>query len=147
MPQAISAAHALAQHLLAYEATQGALADPAGDAAIRTCAHLRDVVARIAGVAGFHALLARALTLAQREIPWLAAVSVTAEGVLVGFSEAAQAQDAAAATAGSQVLLTHLLGLLHTFIGEALTRRLVEDGWPALPVNPPPPSSAQEIDR
>jgi hypothetical protein len=131
MPQAMSVAHALAQQLLASAATQGPPGEPPGQAVIRACDTLRGALVRFAGGAGFHSLLARALTLTQRDVPWLAAVVVADEGALTGFAEAAQGQAPAAVTAGGQALLGHVLGLLHTFIGDALTRRLLADAWPA----------------
>jgi hypothetical protein len=148
MPQQVPAppaAHALAQQLLAYEATNGTPAEPVGQAAVRVCAELRVVVSRFAGGAGFHSLLGRALALAQRDDPWLAAVTVTAEGALTGFAEAAQGQDPAAVTAGGQALLGHFLGLLHTFIGDALTLRLLTDGWPDASFDVAPPGRQETI--
>jgi len=146
MPETMSAAHALAQQLLAYEVAQGLPAEPVGQAAVRACDTLRGAVVRFAGGAGFHSLLGRALTLAQRDVPWLGAVTVTAEGALAGFAEAAQGQDPAAVTAGGQALLGHVLGLLHTFIGDALTLRLLADGWPASFLDTSPPGT-QETPR
>jgi hypothetical protein len=140
MSQAIPLPHALAQQVLAVETAHGTPAEPPGQAAVRTYAQLRDSFARFAGVAGFRSILARALTLAQRDAPWLAAVTVADDGALAGFGEAAMAQDPAAARAGGQALLTHFLGLLHIFVGEALTRRLLADAWPDAPFGPPPPA-------
>jgi hypothetical protein len=134
MPQ-VSAAHTLAQQILNDTATQ----DPtglAGQVVIRAFEQLRGALVRLIGVEGFRALLTRA----QREAPWLAAVTVTAEGALVGFSEAAHGQDPAAVTAGGQALLAHFLGLLHTFIGETLTLRLLADGWPDASFDAAPPA-------
>ena len=139
MPQVPPAAHAVAERLLAYERTQGPPAEPPGQAVVRACAKLGVSFSRVAGVAGFRSLLARALTLAQREAPWLAAVAVTGEGALAGFGEEARAQDPAAVAAGGCALLTQFLGLLHLFIGEALTGRLLADVWPEAPGDPPPP--------
>ena len=139
MPQALPAVHAVVQQILAYEITQGTPAEPPGQAAVRACEHLRIVFSRFAGVAGFRSLLARALTLAARDVPWLASVEVTAEGALAGFGEGAQVQDPAAAVAGGSALLTQFLGLLHTFVGEALTVRLLADVWPDALFDPPPP--------
>jgi hypothetical protein len=138
MYQASSAAHTLAQQVLAYEATQGMPVEPPGQAAVRACERLRVSFSRFAGGGGFRSVLTRALTLAQRDVSWLAAVSVTAEGALAGFAEGAQAQDPAAAAAGGSAILTQFLGLLHTFVGDALTRRLLADGWPDAPFDPPP---------
>ena len=105
---------------------------------LRACERLRVSFSRFAGGVGFRSVLTRALTLAQRDVPWLAAVSVTAEGALAGFAEGAQAQDPAAAAAGGSAILAQFLGLLHTFVGDALTRRLLADGWPDAPFDPPP---------
>lgn len=138
MHQAAPTAHILTQQVLAYEARQGTLAEPQWQAAVRVYAQLGVAFSRLAGVAGFRSVLTRALTLAQRDVPWLAAVSVTAEGALAGFAEGAQAQDPAAAAVGGAAILTQFLGLLHTFVGDALTRRLLADGWPDAPFNPPP---------
>ena len=69
----------------------------------------------------------------------LAAVAVTEEGALAGLLEGAPAQEPAAAAAGGQALLAQFFGLLYTFVGEALTRRLLADAWPDAPVATPPP--------
>jgi hypothetical protein len=130
MSQATPAAHAVAQHLLAYEATQGTPAEPQKQAMDRVCEKLRASFSRFAGVAGFRSILTRSLTLAQRDTPWLVSVEVTVDGALAGFGEGAQAQGPAAAAAGGCAILTQFLGLLHTFVGEPLTRRLLADVWP-----------------
>ncbi|HEX5453228.1 MAG TPA: hypothetical protein VFX06_05495 [Stellaceae bacterium] len=82
----------------------------------------------MAGVAGFRSLLSRALALADGEIRWLKAVHVDANGSLEGLDEA-QLSDAEIAE-GEAVLVAHLLGLLVTFIGEALTLHLLHEAWP-----------------
>ncbi|HEX7547493.1 MAG TPA: hypothetical protein VF417_00725 [Candidatus Methylomirabilis sp.] len=138
MLQATPAAHAIAQHLLAYEATRGTPAEPPGQAAVRACEQLRVMLSQLVGVAGFRSLLTRALTLAKRDVPWLASVEVTGDGALKGFGEGAQAQHPAAA-AGGHALLAQLLGLLHTLIGEALTVRLLAGAWPVIAFDPSPP--------
>ena len=139
MQHATPVAHTLAQQVLAHETAQGAPAEPPWNAAVRAVERLRDSFSRFAGVTGFRSILARALTLAQPEAPWLAAVEVTADGALAGFVEEAQAQDPAASVAGSCALLTQFFGLLHTFVGEALTRRLLADTWPDAHVDTTPP--------
>lgn len=139
MPQDMSAAHTLAQQVLGYEATQGTPAEPPGGVAVRACEKLRVWFSRFAGVAWFCPILARALTLAQRDAPWLASVEVTADGALAGFGEGAQARDPAAAVAGGLALLTQFFGLLHTFVGEAMTLRLLADVWPGAPFGTIPP--------
>jgi len=91
----------------------------------RVCDKLRRPITTLAGAAGFRSLLARALTLAKRESPVLGAWEVQADGSLQGLNgEAAQS---------GAVLIAHLIGLMITFIGEALTLRLLHDVWLDLP--------------
>lgn len=92
------------------------------------CEKLRQPLSMLAGVAGFRSLLSRALALAGDEVRWLKAVHVKADGSLEGLDEA-QLSDAEIA-AGEAVLVARLIGLLVTFIGEALTVHLVQEAWP-----------------
>jgi hypothetical protein len=61
-------------------------------------------------------------------------VHVGADGSLVGFEAIAQSieqsQKAEASEQAGIVLITHILELLVTFIGESLTLGLVRDAWP-----------------
>src|SRR5437868_1759344 len=54
-------------------------------AACRVGEKLRPPLAALMGNTGFHALLSRALALAQAEIPWLRAVHVKADGSFGGL--------------------------------------------------------------
>jgi len=85
---------------------------------------LRRVLSTLLGAGGFNALLARAVTLAKAEAPALSALRVQADSSLLGLSEDAGSAD------GEVVLVAHILGLLVTFVGEALMLRLVNDAWP-----------------
>jgi hypothetical protein len=115
----------LAQRLLSFEATTGGLSNAKTPAALIVCEKLRRPLSSLAGTAGFRSLLGRALTLAKRETSVLETVQVKEDGSLEGLNgDAKQAGD---------VLITHLLGLLETFIGEPLTLRLLNDVWPDLP--------------
>ena len=119
----------LAQRLLAYEAVAGENSEPAESAAFRVFAKLRLALITLAGLAGFRSLLSRALTLARADAPDLSAVEVAADGSLKGLDElASQAEEEA--QEGGVVLITQLIGLLLTFIGNDLTLRLVQDVWP-----------------
>ena len=93
---------------------------------------LRPMLSRLMGNTGFRTLLARALTLAAMETPWLSTVKVNAEGSLDGWEELHAQLGPAKFLEGRVVLLAHLLGLLEAFIGEDLTVRLVSDVWPKL---------------
>ena len=119
----------LARRLLALEAKNPTATDTQGDKAVRVCEKLRMSLTRFAGADGFTALLGRALALARADDPSLQTVKVTADGCLEGFDQFAADNtnvDAEAAIA----IITHLLGLLATFIGEPFTLRLVREAWP-----------------
>ncbi len=95
-----------------------------------TCEKLRPNLATLMGNGGYHALLSRALALAQAEVPWLRAVQVKADGTLEGVEEHHAQLDPDELFEGRVVLLAQLLGLLVAFIGENLTLRLVREVWP-----------------
>lgn len=115
----------LAQQLLAYEEVEANPAMANVQTVSRVCDKLRRPLTTLAGAAGFRSLLARALTLAKQESPALSAWEVQADGSL-------QAVNGEAAQSGA-VLIAHLIGLMITFIGEALTLRLLHDVWLDLP--------------
>ena len=120
----------LAQRLLAYEAVAGENSEPVESAAFRVFAKLRRPLITLAGVAGFRSLLSRALTMARAEAPSLSAVQVAEDGCVKGLGELASQTDKEQARDGGAILITQLIGLLLTFIGEGLTLRLVQDVWP-----------------
>jgi hypothetical protein len=99
-------------------------------AALRVCEKLRHPLSTYAGVAGFRSLLKRAHGLASSEVRWLEAIEIQADGSF-RYSAETEAQlaseDAGRATGA---LVSQLIGLLDTFIGEALTLRLVHEVWP-----------------
>lgn len=120
----------LSRRLLACEAARVNSPGAKDDVAVQVIDKLRLHLVKFAGVEGFQSLLSRALTLAKVEIPSLNVLRVRADGSLEGFDEIKQSQDAAAAEQSGIILVAHLLGLLVTFIGESLTRRLVSDAYP-----------------
>jgi len=129
MNRATPKARKLAEHLLRFETATGK-AGAEGTAAARACEKLRQVLSALLGGAGFRALLARALIMAQAEAPGLRAVQVKADGSLEGLS-AVEPQSGDGKVAKEEVILiAHLLGLLIVFVGEALMLRLVQDAWP-----------------
>src|SRR5687767_10060082 len=94
---------------------------------------LRLPLVALTGTAGFRALLSRALALANAEVRWLNAVHIRGDGSLECPAEVAQL-DKEEIASGEVLLIAHLLSLLVTFIGEALTLRLVQDAWPGAPI-------------
>jgi hypothetical protein len=103
--------------------------------AVRVLETLRAPLARLAGAAGFHSLLSRALALAKAEDASLNPVHVRADGSLEGFAGDRHGPDAGAGEDRGALVVAHLLGLLVTFIGEPLTLRLVRDAWPDAPAD------------
>ena len=130
MKQATPAIRDLARLLLMLEANRSAPPAEQVQVTLSVFTNVRTYLSRIVGVAGFQALLARALALATAEMAWLETVRVQDDATLMGFTEAAQRQPAKAVTAGSIALLSQLIGLLVIFIGDTLTLRLVQDIWP-----------------
>jgi hypothetical protein len=118
----------LARRLLDYETATGPASALAESAVFRVYEKLRRSICALAGVAGFRSLASRALTLARREAPNLSSVQVTADGYLQGLVGFDSQDDHQAG--GGVILIAQLLGLLFTFIGEALTLRLMQDAWP-----------------
>ena len=122
----------LALWLLAQEAVESGPFENI-DAAFRVCGKLGQSLSTLAGAAGYRSLISRALTLAMKEAPSLEKVRVKADGSLewTGMVGLQQGMDEAAK--GGAVLVAQLLALLFTFIGPALTLRLLRDLWPDTP--------------
>ncbi len=129
----------LVRRLLTLEAAENQDQDSVLGSAERVSDKLRDHLSHRIGQEGFRTLLARALTLAAAQFPYLSAVRVGADGSLIGLSVAAGSglpeqahttqQDA---VEGVVALVAHLLGLLITFIGEELTLRILSAVSPGL---------------
>lgn len=104
-------------------------------AAERACERLRQQLLPLIGRLAFLVLLRRALRLAQAAFPALADLAVDGEAepglAGTGAFAAAHADDAALVEAALAAILAHFIGLLDTFIGEALTRRALGEQWPA----------------
>ena len=111
----------IAERLVVYE-TAPERSGTITPAAAQVCEKLTRLLGKVIGVIGSRALLARALSVAKRETEALATVSITDKGALEGLTgKAAEA---------SPVLIAHLIGLVVTFLGEALTLRLLHEVWP-----------------
>jgi hypothetical protein len=128
----------LARRILAYEAVEDKSSLTMKSAAILANEKLRLRLCALVGVAGYQGLLSRALTLAREEDPSLGAVQVTAEGYLQGLSEFEPHSDQDHSQEGGVILIAQLLGLFISFIGEALTFRLVQDVAPHIAVTAQP---------
>jgi len=87
------------------------------------------------GTEGYSTLLKRALSLAVRDFPWLAAIRVSDNGEIAGFEDLSTPEPM---QDGFVALLARLIELLDTFIGRMLTARMLRSAWPdAVPTNTP----------
>jgi hypothetical protein len=114
------------EQLIAHEAASDQPSKKGVPVAFRVCEKLRRPLTALAGAAGFHSLLSRALTLAKREAPGLGTLQVKADGELEDAGANGSSRDAEEGT----FLAANLIALLFSFIGETLTLRLMHDVWP-----------------
>lgn len=135
MTQALPQMRTLAERLIAYEARGNKSSGTKTSAAFQVGEKLRPTLAALMGNIGFRALLSRALTLANAEVPWLRGVRVKADGTLEDLDEFEARVDPGEIAEGNVVLLAQLLELLVAFIGEDLVLRLVREVWPKLSLN------------
>lgn len=124
---------ALSRWLLACEAAPGKPPSQKSPGAFSVCGKLRQHLSVLAGVAGFRSLLSRALTLAKAEVPWLDALRIREDGSLDWPGADESQRDREKMAEGEVALVAQLLGLLVSFIGEALTLLLVREVWPEAP--------------
>ncbi|OPY66323.1 MAG: hypothetical protein A4E57_02858 [Syntrophorhabdaceae bacterium PtaU1.Bin034] len=129
---AISTTRTLALWLITREAPAEELPER-NHGAFGVCEKLRKSLSTLAGAAGYRSLISRALTLAQKEAPSLRRMHVKEDGTLEFSIAQEPQQDADERQREGVVLVAHLLGLLASFIGLALTLRLVRDVWPDVP--------------
>lgn len=120
----------LARRLIAAEHRTKDSADTESRAAFRVCDKLRASLSGLVGTRGFRTLMSRTLSLATSEFPWLGKVELDANGSPVMPDALEKETGPHEAAQGGAALVTHLLELLATFIGEALTLRLVQQIWP-----------------
>lgn len=129
----------LSRQLLAMEAADDNAGKPRAHEGVRVCEKLRIAVTRFAGAEAFASLMRRALALARTDAPSVQGMTVNADGSVDGLealaaarSRAGAAEDCGALVADSaSAIVTHLLWLLITFVGEPVTIKLVQHGWPA----------------
>jgi hypothetical protein len=127
MNRHISVAEFIARRILVWEADEG---DPSQAlAAERAVEKLCLYLTKLLGTAAFQTMFMRAVVVAQSQSPWLWSIRVIADGPDVGFDEMAQIHDAKDAGKAGLAILTQLLDALITFVGYAMTLRMVQAIW------------------
>ena len=117
----------LARSLVAYEAQAGISVLHTEPATVRVYEKLRRQLGAAVGPDGFQTLAARALALARSQSSRLSAVQVAENGCLQGLSRVESQTDGDGSGEAGIILISQLLGLFLTFLGEATTLRLIED--------------------
>jgi hypothetical protein len=126
----------LARRLLIYESKAGKSSEPGKSPTLRVYEKLRQNLGAFAGIAGFKSLASRALALARSEDPGFSKARVAEDGTLQGLGEIEHQVDFDNEAVGEPsseagiILIARLLGLLHIFLGETLTARLLRVTWP-----------------
>lgn len=116
-----------ARKLIASEADADATTAQTELATLRVYERLRLKFRAPVGVDAFQALASRALSVAKSQFPGLHAVSVTASGGLRGLGEAESALNLSEDNEVGVILITQMLSLFITLLGEAATVRFIED--------------------
>jgi hypothetical protein len=90
---------------------------------------LRTGLGSALGTVGFRTLLHRALLLTSTEIGSMENICVRNDGTLGGLEEFAGRSTQKQINEGGEALVSRLLILAEIFLGEALTRSLIEETW------------------
>ena len=122
----------LARRLLEYEASADESSESKECKAFRVSEDLRRLLCTLVGPTDYRSFLARALTLAKVKAPSLAAVQVTLDGSLQGLDDVERQSDQQRAGEAEVILLAQVLEVFRSFLGGALTVRLVQNASPAL---------------
>jgi hypothetical protein len=115
----------LARRLIALESQRDASAAMRGSDAANVCEKLSVPLSQLAGRAGYHSLITRALAIAKPSFPTLTPVEVRLDGTLQSFDEIGGGEPEA-----GLAVLVHLLDLLVMFIGEPVTLSIIRRAWP-----------------
>lgn len=105
-------------------------------AAERAARKLSQRLTRLVTAEGARALLARALQMARDDYPFLAEIraGATADAAFDGQWATVEGVEPETMRDALTAVLAGVLGLLVTFIGEALMLRVVRDVWPEAPI-------------
>jgi hypothetical protein len=122
----------LALRALVQRAGAGAETRVLADAAQHVYNDLARVSTPLIGKVAVDALTGRALYLSQQRYPWLTATREAREwsGPFAQVVFCLEQQAPAVATEAAGAILATLTELLVTFIGQALTTRVLQEAWP-----------------
>jgi hypothetical protein len=104
--------------------------DAANEATLRAWEEARTQLVPVIGENGFRILFARSLHLTRHDFPWLSRVRTPTEQPLADLKASYEGETAQHAREANVALLVTFTSLLHTLIGKALTRRLLDPAGP-----------------
>ena len=116
-----------ARKLIASEADADSTTAQTGLATLRVYERLRLQFCAPVGVDAFQSLASRALSLTKSQFPMLSGVNITATGGLRGIGEVESPLDLGEGDEVGIILISQMLRLFLTLLGEAATARLIED--------------------
>ncbi len=99
---------------------------------LRVLKGMDTALSRLAGHLGSRSLIARAVSLAHADSPWLMTARVPPEDILDHLEERFGTVLPEERFLGEVSVVACLLGLLDTFIGERLTLQLIQEALPEL---------------
>jgi hypothetical protein len=132
-----------ARRLLLHQAGDRRSARDLVDAMERGSLSLHRQLAPLLSSTGFDALIGRAVKLAARDFPFLAAVTTPKSGSLDGLRQAAEPLEPQEVERALVAILATFIWLLIIFIGENLGLRKVREVWPDVPFTLPGSSSTK----
>ncbi|MDK2745068.1 MAG: hypothetical protein NDI90_19390 [Nitrospira sp. BO4] len=101
-------------------------------AAVAMFGRLVSVLFPVLGQAGSLALFRRSLHLTDQAFPCYQEMRIVEEGALLNTVESYLRRHPQIARDAATALLKNFVELLATFVGEGLTRQLLQDAWPAI---------------
>lgn len=107
----------------------------AGAAPTFSISELRPNLLILMGRGGFRALVARSLSVAGNEVPWLLELHSKEDGTFDGMDQAYPKLEYAEFQEGRVVFLTEVLLLLVRLVGPGMTLAVVSDTWPHAPLD------------
>lgn len=125
----------VAKHLMIYEQAGKKYSGLDGRWEFNFNERLRLHLAILYGIAGYRSLLARALVMADAEVPWLRKLHMKSDASLEGLEILRDHLDADEILEGKIALLAQLLGSLVAYVGPTLALRLLLEVWPNIPLS------------
>ncbi len=121
-----------ARQILVGHADESDSSTQLADRAMKAYEQLASHLSRLLGDLGVEMLLARSVTIASAEFPWLRAMPQARPPRALVLRQAMEQQEAASIVDAFVAIMTTLVGLLKRLIGDGLVDRLLHEVWPTV---------------